>query len=97
MQKALTQMNVQLHHVVTDITGVTGMRIMRAIVAGERDPACWPPTATGAAMHLSKRSRQALIGNWRAEHLFALDTGAGALRLLPSRRWPTATRGSKRR
>jgi transposase len=38
MQKALTQMNLQLHHVVTDITGVTGMRIIRAIVAGERDP-----------------------------------------------------------
>src|ERR1700693_1021413 len=39
MQKALTQMNVQLHHVVSDITGVTGMRIVRAIVAGERDAA----------------------------------------------------------
>src|SRR6516162_7428988 len=39
MQKALMQMNVQLHHVVTDITGATGMRIIRGIVAGERDPA----------------------------------------------------------
>src|SRR3954468_13053537 len=39
MQKALTQMNLQLHHVVTDITGATGMKIIRAIVAGERDPA----------------------------------------------------------
>src|SRR4051812_15071099 len=38
MQKALTQMNLQLHHVVSDITGVTGMRIIRAIVNGERDP-----------------------------------------------------------
>src|SRR5947209_12204116 len=38
MQKALTQMNLQLHHVVSDITGVTGMTIIRAIVAGERDP-----------------------------------------------------------
>ena len=38
MQKALMQMNVQLHHVVTDITGVTGLRIVRAIVVGERDP-----------------------------------------------------------
>jgi len=38
MQKALMEMNVQLHHVVSDITGVTGMRIIRAIVAGERDP-----------------------------------------------------------
>ena len=39
MQKALTEMNVQLHHVVTDITGATGLRIVRAILAGERDPA----------------------------------------------------------
>jgi transposase len=38
MQKALMQMNVQLHHVVTDITGVTGMRIIRAIVAGAHAP-----------------------------------------------------------
>jgi len=38
MQKALTQMNLQLHHVITDITGVTGMHILRAIVAGEHDP-----------------------------------------------------------
>ena len=38
MQKALMEMNLQLHHVVSDITGATGMRIIRAIVAGERDP-----------------------------------------------------------
>ena len=38
MQKALMQMNLQLHHVVSDITGVTGMAIVRAIVGGERDP-----------------------------------------------------------
>src|SRR3978361_1261470 len=39
MQKSLMQMNLQLHHAVSDITGVTGMAIVRAIVAGERDPA----------------------------------------------------------
>ena len=38
MQKALTEMNLQLHHVVADITGTTGMSIIRAILAGERDP-----------------------------------------------------------
>jgi len=38
MQKALTFMNLQLHHVVSDVTGVTGLKIMRAIVNGERDP-----------------------------------------------------------
>src|SRR4051812_25381764 len=39
MQKALTEMNLQLHHVVADITGATGLRIIRAILAGKRDPA----------------------------------------------------------
>jgi hypothetical protein len=38
MRKALMEMNLQLHHVVSDISGATGMRIIRAIVAGERDP-----------------------------------------------------------
>jgi transposase len=38
MQKALMQMNLQPHHVVSDITGATGMRIIRAVVAGERNP-----------------------------------------------------------
>lgn len=38
MQKALTYMNLQLHHVISDITGATGMQIIRAIVAGERNP-----------------------------------------------------------
>ena len=38
MQKALTEMNLQLHHVVADVTGATGLRIIRAILAGERDP-----------------------------------------------------------
>src|SRR5438477_11523950 len=37
MQKAMTQMNLQLHHVISDITGVTGIRIIRAIIAGERN------------------------------------------------------------
>jgi hypothetical protein len=38
MQKALTQMNLQIHHVISDITGVTGLRILDAILAGERRP-----------------------------------------------------------
>jgi transposase len=72
MQKALMQMNVQLHHTVTDLTGATGMRIIRAIVAGERDPAV-------LATHRDRRCRAtvdvisaALAGNWREEHVFAL-------------------------
>ena len=72
MQKALMQTNLQLHHVVTDITGVTGMAIIRAIVAGERDPQI-------LASHRDRRCHasveticQALVGNYRDEHVFAL-------------------------
>src|SRR6195952_553836 len=72
MQKALMQMNLQLHHVVSDITGVTGMAIVRAIVAGEPGPSV-------LASHRDRRCHasvetmcQALIGNYREEHVFAL-------------------------
>lgn len=72
MQKALQQMNLRLDNVVSDITGQTGMRILKAILGGERDveklgqmrdPRC---KATGELI------AQSLIGNYRAEHLFAL-------------------------
>jgi transposase len=72
MQKALTQMNLQLHHVVSDITGATGMRIIRAIVAGERDPAILA-SYRDVRCHASVETvRQALVGNDREEHIFAL-------------------------
>ena len=71
MQKALTEMNLQLHHVVSDMTGVTGMRIIRAIVAGERDPAVL--ALSRPALPGPRRDhREALIGNYREEHVFAL-------------------------
>ena len=72
MQKALMQMNLQLHHVVTDITGVTGMSIIRAIVAGERDPNVLA-THRDRRCHASAETVcQALVGNYREEHVFAL-------------------------
>ena len=72
MQKALMQMNVQLHHVVTDVTGETGMRIIRAVVAGERDPAVLA-THRDRRCHASEAEiAAALAGNWREEHVFAL-------------------------
>jgi hypothetical protein len=72
MQKALTQMNLQLHHVVSDITGVTGMTIIRAIVAGERDPNVLA-THRNRGCHASVETVcQALVGNYREEHVFAL-------------------------
>jgi len=73
MQKALVQMNLQLPVVVSDITGVTGMRILRAIVAGERD-------AHRLAEHRDHRCRAskaeiaaALTGHYRPEHLLVLQ------------------------
>ena len=72
MQKALMQMNVQLHHVVTDITGLTGMRIIRAIVAGDHAPAHLA-TFRDRRCHASEETmREALIGNYRPEHVLAL-------------------------
>jgi transposase len=72
MQKALTQMNLQLHHVVSDITGVTGMRIIRAIVNGERDPDVLASYRDRGCHASVETIRQALIGNDREEHIFAL-------------------------
>jgi hypothetical protein len=72
MQKALMQMNLQLHHVVSDITGVTGMSIIRAIVAGERDPNALA-THRDRGCHASVETIcHALVGNYREEHIFAL-------------------------
>jgi transposase len=72
MQKALTQMNVQIHHVVSDITGVTGMKIVRGIVSGTRDPrelARYRDVRCRASLETIE---EALVGNYRAEHVFAL-------------------------
>ena len=72
MQKALMEMNLQLHHVVSDITGATGMRIIRAIVAGERNPDVLT-TYRDVRCHASIETiRAALVGNDRDEHVFAL-------------------------
>lgn len=72
MHKALTQMNVQVHTVLSDMTGKTGMLILRAIDAGERDGATLAqyrdPRVKASAETLAK----SLQGNWRAEHLFCL-------------------------
>ena len=74
MQKALTEMNIQVHRVISDITGVTGMSILRAILAGERD--CLKlaqlrhPQIKSSALDIAK----ALEGDYCQEHLFALQT-----------------------
>src|SRR5271167_1382375 len=72
MQKALMQMNLQLHHIVSDITGVTGMSIIRAIVAGERDPKVLASQRDRRCHASVETVCQALVGNYREEHIFAL-------------------------
>lgn len=72
MQKALTQMNLQLHHVITDITGDTGMRIIRAIVKGEREPKILAENRDPRCKSGTGDIEAALTGNYRAEHLFTL-------------------------
>ena len=72
MQKALTQMNVQIHHVIDDITGVTGLAIVDAIVAGQRDPWELSKLRNPRIRASEDTVRKSLEGNWRAEHLFTL-------------------------
>lgn len=72
MQKALEQMNVQLHKVITDITGVTGMKIIRAIVGGERDAVKLAAMKHPLIKSSSETIAKALTGEYRHEHLFAL-------------------------
>ena len=78
MQKALDQMNVQVHRAVTDITGTTGMAIVRAIVAGERDPVRLAALRHCRCKKSAQEIAKYLTGTWRQEHLFNL---ASALRL----------------
>jgi transposase len=72
MQKALEQMNVKLTEVVSDITGVTGMAILEAILAGERDPRKLAKLRDNRCQRTETEIARALYGNWRDEHLFAL-------------------------
>jgi len=72
MQKALMQMNLQLHHVVSDITGATGMRIIRSIIAGERSPQKLASYRDIRCKKSEETIAAALTGNYRLEHVFTL-------------------------
>jgi len=72
MQKALVQMNLQLHNVISDITGVTGMRILRDIVAGITDPKVLAAHRDHRCRASEEEITASLTGHYRAEHLFAL-------------------------
>lgn len=72
MQKALQQMNIQLHHVLSDITGETGLKILRAIGSGERDAVVLAQMRNLACKSSEDEMAKALTGTWKGEHLFAL-------------------------
>ena len=72
MQKALEQMNLQLHKVISDVTGITGMKIVRAILAGERDPVVLARMKHPMIKSSEETIAKALMGAYSKEHLFAL-------------------------
>jgi len=73
MQKALEQMNIKLNRVISDITGVTGMDIIRAIIAGERTPEKLAQMRNPHCKNSKSTIAKSLQGNWRSEHIFALQ------------------------
>lgn len=72
MQKALDQMNVQLHHVISDLAGTTGLAIVEAILAGERDPAKLAELRDWRIRASKETIMKSLVGDYREEHIFTL-------------------------
>jgi hypothetical protein len=80
MQKALVQMNVRLQHVLSDLAGTSGLAILDAIVAGERDPARLAKLRDPRVKATEATIAKALVGDWRAEHLFTLRQARASYR-----------------
>ena len=80
MQKALDQMNLQLHHVISDITGQTGLAIVDAILAGERDPRALAKLRNDRIKATEEVIAKSLVGDYRHEHLFTLRQSLAAYR-----------------
>lgn len=72
IHKSLIQMNIQLNHVISDITGATGMHIIRAIVGGERNPKVLAEYRNPRCKKSKEEIEKALAGNYREEHLLAI-------------------------
>jgi transposase len=73
MQKALTQMNIQLANVLSDVSGMTGQAIVNAILAGERDPYQLAALRNWRVKASEEEIARSLEGNWQEEHLFVLQ------------------------
>src|SRR5256884_5392265 len=80
IQKALDQMNLQLHHVISDITGMTGLAIIDAILDGERNPETLAALRDPRIVASRKTIARALVGDYRTEHLFTLQQSLRAYR-----------------
>ena len=79
MQKAMERMNIKLHDVISSLTGVSGLRVVRAILAGERDPQRLLQLCDAQIRKTkAQRVRESLRGTWKAEHLFALRQALSA-------------------
>jgi transposase len=82
LQKALTEMNLHLHHVLTDITGQSGLAILEAILAGERDPHKLAALADRRVKQSRAQIEAALTGDYRAEALFVVEQALQSYRHL---------------
>lgn len=80
MQKALDQMNLQLHHVISDLGGKTGLAIVDAILAGERDPHVLARLRDPRTHATEQTIAKSLVGDYRREHLFTLRQSLKAFR-----------------
>ena len=85
VEKSMDQMNIRLHHAVSDITGVTGMAILGAIVAGERDPHVLAAMRDPRCRKTEAEIAAELTGSWREEHLFTLAQAYRTLLFLDER------------
>lgn len=80
MQKALDQMNLQIHHVISDITGTTGLAIIEAVLEGERDPHVLAKLRDWRIRASEETIAKSLVGDYRSEHLFTLRQSLKAYR-----------------
>jgi transposase len=80
MQKALDQMNLQVHHVISDITGQTGLAIVDAVLAGERDPLVLAKLRNDRIKASEEVIAKSLVGDYRSEHVFTLRQSLAAYR-----------------
>jgi transposase len=85
MQKSLDQMNIRVHHAVSDIDGKTGTAIIKAIVEGERDPIELAKLRDRRCKKNEKEIADHLTGTWREEHLFNLSQAFKTLQFLDER------------